>query len=107
MTQRSYTIEVRIDVADETKYEDFQKVMIQAGQLVYANAQLISGTTKPQIAVFSDDFFAGHNDIDIFTNSIAQGDKDLAAAAKTAQPDLVANLEPEEEFSSELLNALK
>lgn len=40
-----------------------------------ATASLLSDKTKPQIVVFTDDFFSGHQDIPLFADKIADGEK--------------------------------
>lgn len=95
--QRQFTIEIRVDCPDADKLEVFREVMRSAGQNVYAHAMLLGGQSKPQIAIFSDDFFDGHVDIKLFENRIAEGEAALAAAGDTSV---------EEGVSAELLAAV-
>jgi hypothetical protein len=95
--QRQFTIEIRVDCPDEDKLESFREVIRGAGQLVYSNAQLLGSQTKPQIAIYSDDFFDGHKEIDLFQNRVQEGLTQLEAAGDTTQ---------EEQVSDELLAAV-
>lgn len=95
--QRQFTIEIRVDCPDAEKLEVFREVMRSAGQNVYAHAMLLGGQSKPQIAIFSDDFFDGHVDIKLFENRIAEGEAALKAAGDTSE---------EQGVSAELLAAV-
>jgi hypothetical protein len=75
-----------------------REAMRKAAAHVYATAQLISDKTPPQIAIFSDDFFDGHKDIDLMDTTIASGLDALEAAGDTTA---------EGEVSDELLQAAR
>lgn len=94
--QRQFTIELRVDYADTEKTKVMRQAMQQAARHVYATATLLADGVKPQIAIFSDDFFTGHESIELLDDTISQGlaqiggpDEDsgvsseLAAAVKT------------------------
>lgn len=71
--QRQFTIELRVDYADQEKNEAMRKALQQAARHVYATATLLADGVKPQIAIFSDDFFTGHETIALLEDTIAKG----------------------------------
>lgn len=72
--QRQYTIELRVDFADQDKLPALKEVLQQAARHAFATAQLISDNPKTtQVAIFSDDFFGGHSEIKLMEDVIAQG----------------------------------
>lgn len=72
--QRQFTIELRVDFADAEKLEPIQKVLQQAARHALATARLISDNPKStQVAIFSDDFFSGHQEIALLDDTIQQG----------------------------------
>lgn len=94
--QRQFTIELRVDFADQDKLEPLKQVLQQAARHAFATAQLISDNPKlTKIAIFSDDFFSGHEEIKLLEDTIQQG---LDAVGETSGSD---------GLSSELMNAAK
>lgn len=79
--QRQFTIEVRVDYADDGKNVVMKEAIQAAARHVYATASLLSDGVKPEIAVFSDDFFHGHEQIELLEDIIAKGKQQLDAAA--------------------------
>jgi hypothetical protein len=72
--QRQFTIELRVDFADPEKLGPLKQVLQQAARHAFATAQLISDNPKStQIAIFSDDFFSGHEEIKLMDDTIQQG----------------------------------
>lgn len=72
--QRQFTIELRVDFEDSGKLQPLKEVLQQAARHAYATAQLISDNPKStQIAIFSDDFFSGHEEIKLLEDTIQQG----------------------------------
>lgn len=72
--QRQFTIELRVDFADPEKLEPIKQVLQQAARHAFATAQLISDNPKlTKIAIFSDDFFTGHEQIALLDDTIQQG----------------------------------
>lgn len=62
--QRQWTIEARADFADKEKNDAIDQAFKVAAAHINATLQLLSDGQKPNVVVFSDDFFAGHQDID-------------------------------------------
>lgn len=94
--QRQFTIELRVDFADAEKLPVLKGVLQQAARHAFATAQLISDNPKStKIAIFSDDFFTGHETIALLEDTIQQG---LDATGETSGSD---------DISSELANAAK
>ena len=72
--QRQFTMELRVDFADADKLEPLTQTLQQAARHCLATARLISDNPKStQIVVYSDDFFAGHQQIEIMTDVIQEG----------------------------------
>lgn len=94
--QRQFTIELRVDFADPEKLEPIKKVLQQAARHAFATAQLISDNPKlTKIAIFSDDFFTGHEQIALLEDTIQQG------------LDSIGQESGSEGISSELANAAR
>lgn len=85
--QRQFTIEIRVDYADNGKTEVMKKAMQQAARHVFATATLLADGVKPQVAVFSDDFFTGHEEIALLEDTIAKGSE---AIGETGQEDKIS-----------------
>lgn len=72
--QRQFTIELRVDFADPEKLGPLKQVLQQAARHAFATAQLISDNPKStQVAIFSDDFFTGHEEIKLLDDVIQNG----------------------------------
>ena len=71
--QRQFTVELRVDYADNEKNEVMRAALQHAARHVYATAVLLADGIKPQVAVFSDDFFSGHEEIKLLDDVIQQG----------------------------------
>jgi hypothetical protein len=94
--QRQFTIELRVDFADPEKLGPLKQVLQQAARHAFATAQLISDNPKStQIAIFSDDFFSGHEEIKLLDDTIQEG------------LDAIGEESGTEEISSELAGAFK
>lgn len=103
MPQRQWTIEIRIDYANEDadgKNEAMREAVQIAGRNLLATAGLLADKVKPQIAMFSDDFFAGVQKIELMDDVLAEGKKQLAVAAG-------GNEVEDEPLSDELAEALR
>lgn len=94
--QRQFTIELRVDFADSDKLQPLKQVLQQAARHAFATAQLISDNPKlTKVAIFSDDFFTGHEEISLMDDVIAEG---LAQTGETQSGDSGS-------ISSELMSA--
>lgn len=72
--QRQFTIELRVDFADGDKLGPLKQTLQQAARHAFATAQLLSDNPKAtQIAIYSDDFFSGHEEIKLLDDVIQQG----------------------------------
>lgn len=95
--QRQFTIEIRVDFADSDKLGPLKQTLIQAARHGYATAQLLSDNPKStRVAIFSDDFFTGHQEIALLEDVIQQG---LDATGETTSGS--------DSVSSELLAAVQ
>lgn len=91
--QRTFTLEVRMDCADDGKYEAMKQRVRIVGRQLWAGAALISqgSDVKPQIAVFSDDFYGNHEDIVLLEDSLAVGLEQIGGEEEqTIDPELAA-----------------
>ncbi len=96
--QRQYTIELRVDYADADKNAAMRAALQHAARHVLATAGLIADSgVKPQIAIFSDDWFSGHDEIKLFDDIVAQG---LAETLTTGTGEI-------EEVDPELIRAMQ
>lgn len=96
--QRQFTIELRVDYADNDKNAAMQEAVQRAARHVLATAALLADGVKPQIAAFSDDFFTGHKEIAVLEDTIAKGRQEISGGGIDPAAD--------EGVSSELLGAL-
>ncbi len=92
--QRSFTIELRVDFSDNEKMDHMKKAAQIAARHMLAQAALIKDAVNPQIVVFSDDFFSGHQEIALFDDVLGKG------------IEMVGSAGADEEVSAELLAAI-
>lgn len=59
---RQFTIELRVDLP-KRKMARLLKVTRQAARHLYATSMVLSTKSMPHIALFSDDFFTGHEEL--------------------------------------------
>lgn len=72
--QRMFTIELRVDFSDNEKLEPMKQAIRAAAKHVNATALLISDNPKAtQIAIYSEDFFSGNEEIALLEDTIAIG----------------------------------
>lgn len=71
--QRQFTIELRVDYEDNEKNDAMRKACAAAGRHVFATASLLADGIQPQISIYSDDYFAGHDEIKLMEDTIQQG----------------------------------
>jgi len=91
--QRQFTIELRVDYADNEKNQAMRLACQQAAQHLNATAVLLSDGQRPQIAVFSDDFYSGREEIELVSGTIQSGLDSIGGDANDSP------------VSNELLNA--
>jgi hypothetical protein len=86
---RQYTVDIRVDFTDQDKLAVVRKIMAQAGRHIYANVSLLLDKgSKPQVAVYSDDSFLGHEEISIMEDTVQAGHEQLVEAGDTvAEPE--------------------
>lgn len=98
MTQRQFTVEIRVDYHDDQKNEEMRKALLRAARNLYATASLLKDTVQPEVAIFSDDFYHGHQELKLMDDVIAQGET-LVGGEHDDEPDNAPSLE--------MLNALR
>jgi hypothetical protein len=94
--QRQFTIELRVDYADSEKNIEMKKALQHCARHALATAALLADGVKPQVAIFSDDFFSGNEEIRLLDDEIQQGLDGLDGTA----------VEEGSGFSSELMDAV-
>lgn len=72
--QRQFTIDLRVDFADQEKLEALKQTLRQAARHCYATAMLISDNPKTTaISIYSEDFFTANQEIKLLDDVIQQG----------------------------------
>lgn len=94
MPQRQWTIEARANFTDQGKNDAITEAIRTAAVHVHAVMVLLSDGQKPQVVAFSDDFFAGHDEISLIEDSLGKAKADHADMAET-------------EISEDMLSALR
>lgn len=85
---RQFTMELRVDYSGDQKLSEadknelMRKAWRAAAVHVYAQAGLLATGQKPQIALFSDDFYEGHEEIALLTDELG------AAIVKDDSPEV-------------------
>lgn len=98
--QIQWTIEARADMQDEGKKLAMQRVVKEAAAHISAMLIMLQDGQKPQVVCFSDDFFAGHEEISLLPDTIGQA---LAEHEQTASDD-----KPEDTgLSQEMIDAAR
>lgn len=92
MAQRLFTIEVRCDFKDPLPGEHdpielMKKVVQQAARQVYSSSALVSERVRPEIVIYSHDWFKGHADIPLYDDDIARGDKAITEHENVLAPE--------------------
>ena len=90
MTQRTFTIEVVVDYIDEGKNAAMRVACQQAGQLVFATANLLKDHLKPKVAVHSNDWFSPQEEIELIPNTIQAGLDLIGDDSEPVHPELLA-----------------
>jgi hypothetical protein len=97
--QRQFTIELRVDYADNEKNEAIRTTLKQCARRTLATANLIADNPKATTcAIWSDDFFSGHEEIALLDDVL--GEVTDETVNETGE-------ETGEEPSAELMGALK
>lgn len=70
--QRQWTIEGRADFTDQGKNDAVTQAFREAAAHINAVLKLLQDGAKPQVVCFSDDFFSGHQEIDLMPDTIGK-----------------------------------
>lgn len=89
MPQRQFTIELRVDYADEEKNAIMNTQLARQARHLLATATLLSDGQTPTIAAFSEDFFIGKAEIDLMLDAIGEGVKDMKAGEDSVSQELL------------------
>jgi hypothetical protein len=101
--QDMITIECRVDFADPDKIPELLKVACSMARTLVANVQLLGPTCKPECVVWTDNFMSPPTQVNIYSDLIAGGNKQLTDAGAGDTATVTA----EEAPSDELLAAMK
>ena len=83
--QRLFTIELRVDYRDEAKNKIMEKAVQQAARHVYSTAGLLADNVKPQVVLYSHDYYTGHAEIPLLDDDIAAGNRALEEVSISAE----------------------
>jgi hypothetical protein len=92
--RRQFAIELCVDYEDPDKNDIICRACQAAARYVYATAALLQDGIKPEIAISSDDFMSGYQQIALLDDTEQQG------------PHMLGRVE-EEPASEDLLTALR
>lgn len=96
--QRQFTIELRVDYADPEKNAAIKTTLQQCARRAFATANLLADNPKAtQVAIFSDDFFSGHEEIALLEDVLGEVNDDNVNSDEVTGGAV----------SSELMGALK
>lgn len=84
--QRQWTIEARADFADQEKNDAITESVRRAAVHINATIALLADGIKPQVVAFSDDFFAGHEDIALLEDKLGRALADHSDAVGEEAP---------------------
>ena len=65
----TFTIELKMDVADEEQMTLMHEVLKNNAQLLFAQSVLLAGKRPPMIALKSENSFAGQTEIELHENT--------------------------------------
>ncbi len=102
MAQRQWTIQLRMDFADNERNEKIDNAFIEHGLAISALGALLSDGQKPNIMVFSDDWQMGRRELDIFAQKLENPDP--LAQANAEHGDKVAGNDVSDELAEALAN---
>ena len=69
---KTYTLELKVDYLDEQKYKIIEQQLEKAAREVIAVAMLLQEKRKPQVALHSEDFFKGNEELEIAPEEMAE-----------------------------------
>lgn len=89
---RQFTIELRVNYADADKNDVMRKACAAAARHMFATANLLADGVKPDIAIFSDDWFAGKEEISLMDDVIQQGLDETSNGAPSTEATVSSEL---------------
>lgn len=72
MAQTVWTIEARADFDDPAKKDEITNIMREAAVRVNAVLALLADSQRPEVVMFSDDFFEGYNKIKLHDDTLGK-----------------------------------
>ena len=92
--QRQFTIELRVDYADNEKNDAIRETLRQCARRALATARFISDNPKAtQVVVWSDDFFSGHEEIAILDDVLGEITEDTVNDQEQPSDELLGALQ--------------
>lgn len=70
---RQFTIELRVNYVDDEKNGTMRSAIAASARHMFATANLLADGVKPDIAIYSDDYFKGREEIELLQDVIQQG----------------------------------
>ncbi len=102
MAQRPWTIQLRMDFADEERNEKIDNAFVEHALAISALAALLSDGQQPNLMVFSDDWQMGRRDLDLFAKKLEHPDP--LAQANAEHGDKVTGNDVSDELAAALAN---
>lgn len=99
--QRQWSIEARADFTDKDKNDAITEVVRQAAVMINATIKLLLEADKvikdgvdvvPQVAAFSEDWFLGHEDIDLIRDTMGEAIKSVPIEETGISQDMLSAL---------------
>lgn len=93
MSQRTFSMELRMDCQDDGKYESMKKRMMILGRQAITHAAMLSQglDIQPQVAMFTDDFYGKHEVISLMDDAVVKGLEEIGGEEETeVDPELAA-----------------
>lgn len=65
MSYREYSIKVRVEFDDETKYDMMPGILKVAARKLLTQTTMVADTRRPQVMIESESFVVGHDKISL------------------------------------------
>lgn len=94
--QRQFNIELRVDYEDAGKNDEMRKACAAAARHMFAMANLLADGVKPQVSIYSDDYFQGTQQIELMEDTIASGQEETQLEETTVSSELLGAVRDQE-----------
>lgn len=94
--QRQFNIELRVDYEDSGKNDEMRKACAAAARHMFAMANLLADGVKPQVSIYSDDYFQGTQAIELMEDTIAEGQEQTGLEDAPVSSELLGAVRDQE-----------